>query len=107
MENFLLALLGKDAFGGPGGPGGLGDVGPADTGLLGDAKTGLASMGKAMQAITPPQGQKPIMNAGVSGAGLPFQVQLQDLINPAMNGMAQRRAQTPTLPTLGQLLSGQ
>jgi hypothetical protein len=104
MENLLTLLLGQNAFGGPGGPGGLGDAPAAGEGegLFGS----LGKMGKTFQALNPPQAQKPVFSGGVSGAGLPFLQKVEDMINPALNAQAQRRASVPQLPTMAQSLMG-
>lgn len=104
METLLMSLLGSSAFGGPGGPGGMGDAPAAGAG--GGAGGMLGSMGKTLGSIAAPQGQKPIMNAGVSGVQLPFSQAMNDTINPALNAGAQRRASAPMLPTFAQLLAG-
>ncbi len=102
MEQLLPMLLGQNAFGGPGGPGGLGPVeSPA-----GGADGMLGKLGGTMQAIQPPQGQKPVFSGGVSGTSLPFLQRVEDIINPALNAQASRRASTPQLPTFAQLLAG-
>lgn len=101
MENLLAMLLGENAFGGPGGPGGLGEA-PAP----GQGGGMMGNMGKAFQAIQPQQGQKPVFSGGVQGANLPFSQRVEDIINPALNAQAQRRASTPQLPTFASLLAG-
>lgn len=101
MENFLAMLLGENAFGGPGGPGGLGEA-PAP-GAGGGMFDKLGAMGKAIQ---PPQGQKPVFSGGVQGANLPFTQRMEDMITPALNAQASRRASVPQLPTFAQLLAG-
>ncbi len=102
MEQLLPLLLGENAFGGPGGPGGLGDAPApgAGNGLVGELKQAAG----AMQAVNPPQGQKPIMSGGVSGVQLPFLQQANDMVTPALNAMAARRNAAPQLPTMAQLL---
>lgn len=109
MDNFLTMLLGANAFGGPGGPGGLGDA-PAPgegEGLLGALKGGVNKAAGAMQAINPPQAQKPVFSGGVSGTSLPFLQKQDDMISPFLNGMMQRTAAAGSqLPTFAQLLAG-
>lgn len=104
MENLLQMLLGPNAFGGPGGPGGLGEAPAPGTG--GGIGGNIGSAAKAFQAVNPPQAAKPIMSGGVSGTQLPFLQRMEDTINPALNAAAQRRANTPQLPTFAQLLAG-
>jgi hypothetical protein len=103
MEAILPMLLGENAFGGPGGPGGLGDAVPDGGGMFGGMGDKLGALGKV---INPTQGQKPIMSGGVSGTSLPFLQQMQDMMTPAMNGAVQRQGSVPQLPGMGQLLAG-
>jgi len=100
LEQLLPLLLGQNAFGGPGGPGGLGDV------ASGGGGGGMGDAMKAFQAVSPPAAQKPVFSGGVSGTSLPYLQRMEDLINPALNAGAQRRASVPQLPTFAQLLAG-
>ncbi len=101
MENLLTLLLGQNAFGGPGGPGGLGDApAPGEGGGMFDK---LGAVGKAIQ---PPQATKPVFSGGVTGTQLPFLQRMENIIDPSLNAAAQRRATTPQLPTFAQLLAG-
>lgn len=104
MEQLLMALLGPNAFGGPGGPGGLGEalLPGQGGGLLGGAKDAMG----AMQAVNPPQAQKPVFSGGVSGTSLPFLQKADDMITPFLNAAKARQSQTPQLPTFAQLLAG-
>lgn len=104
MENILSLLLGQNAFGGPGGPGGLGEAPlPGQGGGLLDKLKGAAG---TMQAIQPPQGTKPVFSGGVSGVSQPFLQKQEDMITPMLNGMRARQGQASTLPTMAQLLAG-
>jgi len=104
MDQFLQMLLGQNAFGGPGGPGGLGEAPAPGTG--GGIGGNLAAGAKAFQAVNPPSATKPVFSGGVSGTQLPFLQRMEDTINPALNAAAQRRANVPQLPTFAQLLAG-